>query len=52
MMMFLFLIQGDSGGPLAMNRNDHYELVGVVSWGIGCAVAQQPGVYANVTCEF
>ncbi|ALC40486.1 gammaTry [Drosophila busckii] len=36
--------QGDSGGPLAANN----VLVGVVSWGIGCAEARYPGVYANV----
>ncbi|XP_032671252.1 chymotrypsin-1-like [Odontomachus brunneus] len=34
---------GDSGGPLIHNR----ELVGIVSWGIPCAVGQ-PDVYTNV----
>eukprot|EP00547_Thalassionema_nitzschioides_P000836 CAMPEP_0194199160 /NCGR_PEP_ID=MMETSP0156-20130528/279_1 /TAXON_ID=33649 /ORGANISM="Thalassionema nitzschioides, Strain L26-B" /LENGTH=604 /DNA_ID=CAMNT_0038924015 /DNA_START=90 /DNA_END=1904 /DNA_ORIENTATION=+ len=38
--------QGDSGGPLYDSDND--SLVGVVSWGIGCALAQYPGVYSRI----
>lgn len=37
--------QGDSGGPIVDAFND---LVGVVSWGIGCAEPGHPGVYASV----
>jgi trypsin len=36
--------QGDSGGPLHSGST----LVGIVSWGYGCAVAGYPGVYASV----
>lgn len=49
MISFLFP-QGDSGGPLVIshNRNIWY-VVGIVSWGIGCAKENKPGVYTKVT---
>lgn len=54
--------QGDSGGPFVCKRNlakdkkggtiknhtDLKVLTGVVSFGVGCALAKNPGVYTNV----
>merc|ERR1712223_1054438 len=39
--------QGDSGGPLTVPENGKYTLVGVVSYGSGCA-SSTPGVYVRV----
>lgn len=41
--------QGDSGGPLFRKKGGQSELVGVVSFGYGCAQANTPGVYTKVS---
>ncbi|XP_037080009.1 CUB and peptidase domain-containing protein 2-like isoform X1 [Pollicipes pollicipes] len=40
---------GDSGGPLVTLENNKYALIGVVSFGRPCAVANTPDVFARVT---
>lgn len=40
--------QGDSGGPLSAVVDGTRRLIGVVSWGEGCAHRLKYGIYANV----
>jgi secreted trypsin-like serine protease len=41
--------QGDSGGPIYGLNGDDFVQVGLVSNGQGCALVNNPGVYADVT---
>lgn len=42
--------QGDSGGPMVrQNGKGEWVQVGIVSWGLGCARADYPGVYTQIS---
>ncbi|XP_065213166.1 uncharacterized protein LOC135840503 isoform X2 [Planococcus citri] len=41
--------KGDGGGPMVCEKGGIWNLVGVVSWGVGCGQYGVPGVYAKVS---
>jgi len=41
--------QGDSGGPLVLTQGKKQSLVGLTSFGQGCAEPKNPGVYTRVS---
>jgi len=43
--------QRDSGGPLVANTGGFFAVIGVTSFGKGCAQPGYPGVYARVTSQ-
>ncbi|XP_065342616.1 uncharacterized protein LOC135941205 isoform X1 [Cloeon dipterum] len=40
--------KGDGGGPMVCEKGGSWQVVGVVSWGIGCGQYGVPGVYVKV----
>lgn len=41
--------QGDSGGPLVGQTGQDQRLMGIVSWGEGCALPDKVGIYTRVS---
>jgi secreted trypsin-like serine protease len=41
--------QGDSGGPVVVDNAGTATLVGITSWGIGCAEPGFPGIYTRIS---
>lgn len=46
---FCLLLQGDSGGPLQCKQGSVWIQAGITSFGVPCALANIPEVYARVS---
>lgn len=51
-MKLLIYFEGDSGGPIHQWLKDHWEQVGLVSYGNGCASPEYPGVYTRLSTYY
>ena len=41
--------EGDGGAPLVcQSKENRWQIVGLVTWGVGCGGRDVPGAYANV----
>ena len=43
------ILEGDSGGPIHQWLDDHWEQVGIVSFGTDCGLANHPGMYTRLS---
>ncbi len=46
--VILLFFRGTVGGPL-VHLSSRWQLIGIVSWGVGCAREGKPGVYTDVS---
>lgn len=46
-MLYTLLYMAHYAGPMVYNAGSNFELIGITSFGIGCADPRYPGVYAE-----
>lgn len=49
MLLNFLACERDAGDPLVQKRGNETILVGVTSWGYGCALPKYPNVYVKVS---